>query len=148
MSTNFADILNKPSNEVEKPKPLPAGTYTAVVKGQPRFDKSQKKQTPFVEFTLGILAAGEDIDPDELKESLGETPLGDKTMKNTFYLTDTSLWRLKDFLEALGLDVNTDASLAQLIEETPGMQCTITIGHRASEDGRSMFAEIKNVSAA
>jgi len=147
-ATNFASILDKPASEVEKPKPLAAGTYLAVVKGMPEQGASAQKKTPYVEFTLGFLSAEDDVDPDELKEALGETKLGDKTIKNTFYLTENSLWRLKDWLEALGMDVAGDESLGQLIEATPGSQIMITLGHEASNDGKSVFARIKDFAKA
>lgn len=147
-ATNFSSILDKPASEVEKPKPLAAGTYLAVVKGMPEQGASNLKKTPFVEFTLGFLSAEDDVDPDELKEALGDAKLGDKTIKNTFYLTEGSLWRLKDWLGALGLDIEGDASLGQLIEATPGCQIMITLGHEASQDGKSVFARIKDFAAA
>lgn len=151
--TNFASILDKPASEVEKPKPLAAGTYLVVVKGMPEQGKSAKKKTDFVEFTLGFLQAQDDVDPDELKASLegmdGKVAkLSDKTIKNTFYLTENSLWRLKDWLEALGLDIEGDASLGQLIEASPGCQIMITLGHDASDDGKSLFARIKDFAKA
>lgn len=146
-STSFADILDKPASEIERPKPLPAGTYTCVVKGQPQHGKSSQKQTPFVEFTLGILAAGEDIDEDELKAALTKAdgtvvPLTDKTIKQKYYITEGSAFMLKDFLESCGLDTEGDASTRQLLEETPGCQMTVTLKHEASNDGQSIFARV------
>lgn len=136
---NFAALLDKPSSEIERPKPLPVGTYVAVVQGMPRYDKSSKKQTDFVEFTLKLQAAGEDVDAEELAAVGG---IADKTMKDTYYITEQALWRLKEFLTNCGLETDGDASLRELIEETPGKQVGISIRHEASQDGQSIFARI------
>lgn len=136
---NFGALLDKPGSEIERPKPLPQGSYVAMVQGLPRFDKSAKKQTEFVEFTLKLVEAGEDVDADELKEMGG---LVDKTIKDTYYITEGSLWRLKDFLANCDLDADGDESLRELLEETPGKTIGIFIKHEASQDGTSVFARV------
>lgn len=134
---NFGALLDKPASEIERPKPLPQGSYTCVVKGLPRYDKSSKKQTEFVEFTLQPLDAGEDVDQDSLQEMGG---FQNKTIRATYYITEDSLWRLKDFLSHLGIE--EDGSLRTMIDQTPGRQVVAFIKHRASEDGQSVFAEL------
>jgi len=136
---SFASLLDTPGSEIERPKPLPVGTYVCMVQGLPRFDKSSKKQTDFVEFTLKLLEAGEDVDADELKAMGG---LIDKTIKDTYYITESALWRLKEFLTNCGLDADDDTSLRELIEEAPGKQVGVVIKHEASQDGTSVFARV------
>ncbi|MFA6159363.1 MAG: hypothetical protein WC763_07095 [Candidatus Paceibacterota bacterium] len=136
---NFTSILSRPASETERPKPLPVGSYTALISGLPRFDKSSKKQTDFVEFTLKLLSAHDDVDAEELATMGG---VADKTIKDTYYLTETALWRLKDFLANAGLDVDSGNSYNELIEATPGQQIGISIRHEASQDGQSIFARI------
>lgn len=135
--TSFEDILDKAPGEIERPKPLPVGSYTCIVKGLPRFDKSSKKQTPFVEFTLQPIAAGEDVDQDDL-EAMGG--FANKTIRATYYITEDATWRLKDFLNHCGIEEGE--SLREMIEETPGKQVTAYMKHRPSEDGQSIFAEL------
>lgn len=137
-AANFASILDTPSNEVERPKPLPQGSYIAQVVGMPRYDKSSKKQTEFAEFTLQLLEAGEDVDPDELKDVGG---LKGKTIKATYYLTETALWRYKDFLDHCGAG-DEDATLRERGEAAAGCQVGIFINHEASQDGSSIFARV------
>jgi len=135
---NFGAILDTPSSEVERPKPLPVGSYVCVVKGLPRFDKSSKKQTEFVEFTLQPLTAGDDVDQDALEEMGG---FANRTMRATFYITEDAIWRLKKFLaEDLEID-GEDRTLRQMIDDAPGKQVLVNIKHRASDDG-GIFAEI------
>lgn len=134
---NFGALLDTPSSDVERPKPLPAGSYVCMVQGLPRYDKSAKKQTEFVEFTLKFLSAEEDVDAEELKEMGG---LADKTIKDTYYITETSLWRLKDFLD--NCDIEDEGTLRERIEETSGKQVGVFIKHEASQDGQSIFARV------
>lgn len=134
---NFASLLDTDSQSVERPKPLPQGTYHCVVKGQPRFDKSSKKQTDFVEFTLQPTAAMDDVDQEELTSMGGFV---DKTIKATFYVTENSLWRLKDFLDHCG--VADEGSLRSRIDEAMNSEVLAKLRHEASDDGQSVFARL------
>jgi|SRR5581483_4111054 len=140
---SFSSILDRAPSEIEKPKPLPQGSYTTVLVGQPRIDKSAKKQTEFREFTHKIHAAGDDVDADDLATYLGDNKkLTDVTIKNTYYITEGAVWRLKEFLEHCGIDLDDVDTLAEAIEQTPGKQVGIFINHEASQDGTSVFARI------
>ena len=136
-SPNFGALLDKPASDVERPKPLPQGSYHCVVKGLPRFDKSSKKFTEFVEFTLQPTAAGEDVDEEDLAAMGG---IANKTIRATYYITEDALWRLKDFLSHCGIE--EDGSLRNMIDQTPNCEVIAFIKHRASEDGQSVFAEL------
>lgn len=137
MATTFASILDRPSNEIERPKPIPVGTYSGVVMGLPRYDKSSKKGTEFVEFTIGNLAAGDDVDADAL-DSMGGA--ANKTMKATYYLTEDAAWRLKDFLDHLGIE--DEGTLRERVEQTSGKSVRFFVKHEPSQDGQSVFARI------
>lgn len=139
-SPNFGAILDTPSQEIERPKPLPQGTYTCVVNGLPRMDKSTKKGTEFVEFNLNILAAGEDVDEDALGEMGG---IAGKSTRVTFYLTESSVWRLKKFLvDDLGIEEEDDLTLRGMISMAPGRQVLCHVKHTPSDDGTSVFANV------
>ena len=140
---NFGSLLDRAPSEVEKPKPLPEGQYLWVVQGLPRYDKSSKKQTEFVEFTLKALQAGPDVDQDELATMGG---IADKTTRATFYLTEGSLWRLKEFLEHCG--IGEGDSLREMIEEAQNCQVVGFIRHEASNDGESVFARLGKTASA
>lgn len=146
---NFGSVLDKPAGEVERPRPMPVGQYVWIVQGQPKFDKSSKKQTEYVEFTLKCVEALDTVDADELEDWLTskdgtKRKLGDATQRLTFYLTEGALWRLKDFLAHCGLDVEGDASLRQLIPETTGCQVIGTIAHESSDDGTAVFGRVRS----
>lgn len=135
---NFSNILDTPSNEVERPKPMPQGTYLGVIFGLPRQDKSSKKQTEFVEFTYRFMEAGEDVDEEALADVGG---LAEKTIKDTYYLTEASLWRLKDMLNNVGAG-DDDMTLRARLEETQGKTVKFVVKHEASQDGQSIFHRV------
>jgi hypothetical protein len=143
MAPNFSSILDRAASEVEAPKPFPIGSYVCIVKGLPRFDKSSKKQTEFAEFTLQPISVLEDVDPDALEEFGG---FADKTLRTTFYLTEEAIYRLKDFLVNCGIEPE-GKTLSEMINETPGQTVIAVVGHRASEDGERIFAEVKKTLA-
>ncbi len=142
---SFSSILDTPRSEIERPRPMPVGQYICVIQGQPRFDKSTKKQTEFVEFTLKFNEAVE-VNEDALETWL-EKPDGSKkllqeqTIKSTYYLTESAKWRLNEFLTHCGIEENGE-SLAQAIAETPGKAVMVTIKHEPSQDGSAVFARV------
>lgn len=143
---SFSDILNRPSSQTERPKPLPVGTYLAMVKGQHEEGESAKKRTPFVKFALQLLQAADDVDEVALAEALNGKALHEKTISTTFYVTEDAAWRLGKFLEDLGFEPG-DASYQQMMGQAPGKQVMIAIKHRPSEDGTSVFAEVASTAA-
>ena len=139
MNTSFGAILDKPASDIERPKPLPTGTYVCVVKGLPRYDKSSKKQTEFAEYTLQPLQAGDDVEEEALQEMGG---IANRTIRATYYITEDALWRLKKFIEDCGVEIEDGHSLREYCEQLQGRQVLATIKHRASDDGQSVFAEL------
>lgn len=151
----FGSILDRAPADVEKPKPLPQGSYITSVVGQPRYDKSSKKQTPFVEFTLKVISAGDDVDADELEAFL-EMPDGSKkklseiTIKNTLYDTPAAGYRIKEFVQHCGLNVGDEATGAQgdfdtlreAVESTAGQQVGVYVNHEPFQSGDGFMAKI------
>ena len=137
-AANFGSILDVDPDLILPPKLLPVGTYLCLVQGLPRLDKSSKKQTEFVEFTLKVLEAYKDVDADELEEIGG---IVDKTIKATYYLTPDSTIFLKNFLfNDLGLE--NEGSLRPSLEKAMGNEVLATVRHEPSQDGTRMFARV------
>ena len=141
---NFQDILDDAPTEIVRPKPLPEGTYRWVV-GAPRYDKSAKKSTPFVEFILKAISCEDDIDEEALEEAGG---LDGKQMKATFYLTEDAVWRLDEFHEACGIDLEEEVSRRIRNDQVLNAQVLGRVRHRASEDGTQTFGELRSFAAA
>lgn len=136
---NFSSILDEAPTEVKVPPPMPAGTYTFVVQGQPRYDKSSKKGTEFVEFTLKPVAVGEDVDEDELNSIGG---IDGKTVRATFYLTEDAVFMLDQFHAACGIDLSKPASRKARNDEVVNAEVGGYIKHEASNDGSRVFARL------
>lgn len=146
---NFESILDQRADEVERPRPAPAGTYDGIIKGMYEEGKSSRKGTPFVRFTYAFVAAGDDVDEEALNDWLTSKDgsadnLAERTIKDTYYTTPDALFMLTDMLEAIGIDL-TDKSVRAALSETPNMAVRFAVGHRPSEDGQQVFAEIKKV---
>ena len=146
MSTNFGDILDRQTDDIERPKALPMGGYIWTIKGMYETGESAQKKTPYVEFTCVPIQATEDVDQDELKATLSrkngqDKLLGDMTQRLTFYLTEDALWRLKEFLGHCGIDTE-GRTLSSALEDTPGCQFLGNIRHEPSRDGSTIFAKI------
>lgn len=145
---SFAPILDRAPTDIEPPKVLPVGSYSWIIRGVPRFDKSAQKKTDFVEFTVVPQAALDDVDQETLTEALtkknGEkVALESKSQRLTYYLTEDAIYRLKDFLKHCGFDVDdADASLRQMINESPNRTFGGYVSHKPSDDGERMYANI------
>lgn len=137
----FSSVLDAPVNAAERPPMFPAGNYVAVISGQPKQGESTQKKTPFVEYTIRPLEAVTDtVDEDALKEF---GPLGEAEMRLTFYITEKSAYRHREFLENdLGIDTSGGEGHFTLAQQAPGSQLIITVRHKPREDGKGVFAEI------
>lgn len=146
----IANILDKPASQVERPKPIPQGHYTFLVKGLPRADKSSQKKTDYFEYTLVAQAAHEDVDEEALTEWMtradGSTKtIGDIVQKPKFYLTEGAAFMLKDFIEACGVEETEYETLRQGSELPVNRQVVGLVTHRATENG-GIFAEVRSFS--
>jgi hypothetical protein len=150
-TSSFSDILKVKRGEVERPTPMPVGDYICAVTSEIRQDKSKVKGTKFVEYTYKVLEAMESVDTDALDEWLTKKDgtkkkLTEITIKDTYYITEGSLWRLEDMLKAC-LGENDDMSMEQAIQEVAGCQLIVTIRHESSQDGTAVFARVGGVAA-
>jgi len=140
VQANFGAILDRAPADVKPPETLPVGSYLCIVQGLPRYDKSTKKGTEFAEYTLIIQQAMDDVDEDELKAFEGGVK--GKVIKATYYLTDGAVYRLKEFFEHCGIDVDAAESMRQLMDEPNGCQVIAYMKHEASDDGKRTFARL------
>jgi len=143
---DFSAILDKPASEIERPKPLPVGTYRTIVRGMPEYGESSQKKTPFARFTLEILRAEDDVDQEALDEMGG---CEGKTLRHEIYASFDDrkqqhefTWRAKEFAEHCGVDVDSQ-SIGQCFEACNGAQVMVTVRHEPARDGSdAIFARI------
>ena len=153
----FTSVLDLPSSDIDRTvKPLPQGSYLASVVGQPRIDKSSKKQTEFSEYTMKLLEAKDDVDEDALADYLtlgdgSKKKLTDCTIKATFYHTEGSIGRLLTFfdhLDELTPDQagEVEASPRQRMSEVAGKSCIIHVKHEPWQSGEGVSARVSGTS--
>jgi len=140
---NFQDVLNKPATDVKPPEPLPPGTYLCIVDGPGEFAKIGQKQTDCINWKLKPMQAQPDVDQAALTQALQGKTLQEKMIRHRSFITEESVWRLKEFLAHLGVEEGSK-TLGEMLPEAPGRQVLVTVGHRASEDGTQVFQEVKS----
>lgn len=151
MAVDLSELLNVNLDTVKRPPVLPPGTYHATISDYKVDRTKPPKLTPFVQFVFRNLAAGDDIDPDQLKDAEG-TPidLAKRTMAtrglSNFYLNPDSMFRIKEFLEALGIDT-TGRPLAQALADAKGQSVLLTVTMEQSDDGQQFFNNVTKVTA-
>jgi hypothetical protein len=143
--TNFVDALNRKADEVERPKPLPVGTYLCTIPGPPEMKTIGKNSTPAAEFSVKVIQPREDVDSEAL---LAVGGAGGKTLRLTFYLTEDALFRLKEFLvDTCGIEPG-GRTLGEMIPEAVNRMFNVTVKHRPSQDGTQIYAEIAGTAKA
>ena len=82
---NMSSILDRASSEIERPKPLPVGSYICTVKGLPEYGESSQKKTPQATHILVPTGTLDDVDEEDLEAALSRKSgkaklLGDMTI--------------------------------------------------------------------
>lgn len=138
---DFTEILKGNTlGEIEKPKPLPVGSYIAKINGS-NYDKTKsEKKTPFVRFGLEIVNALSDVNARDLEE-FGD--VAGKKKHVDFYLTDAALHMLQDFLLVhVGLEAE-GMTLEIAIPEAQNNLVGIYIEHEvSSQDNETVYARV------
>lgn len=145
MSVNFNDLLSTKVDEAEKPKPLPTGSYIfAISVEDPKLDVSSQKQTPFVEFLCKPMNPLDDVDPNLLNQVKNWR---EKVLRLPFYLTDDAKYRLKDFMDKVGV-AHQGRTFGECLPELKGKAFKATIKHEISQKSKEPFAVIDDSSIA
>lgn len=149
MVMNFQDAAKMKTSDIERPPLVPIGTYRAVVKKVPVTETIGDGKFDTCDFTLGLIAASDDVDPETLKEFGGltaNTMIRHRFMfnKEDQALFDRSLFNLKRFLEeSLKVEGAEEMSLTQALNSSVGAQCMVFIKHRADKnDSEIQYPEI------
>ena len=142
---SLQDILSKRIGDVEKPKTKPAGWYLISINGAILIESSKKK-TPGVEITFDFVAPHESIDTALLED----VKVAGTQIRDTFYLTEGSLWRLfgdakkgvDGFVQQCGLQPTAEDGLMEVIKMLPGAQVLAEISQEPTQSGDSTFNKV------
>lgn len=145
MAVDFAKLLSKPLDDVKKPPAWPAGTYLGVISAF-KFDDANKNNTPYVRFTVKVTAAGPGLEPSELE---GIDLTKGREFRKDFYMTDDADWRLKEFIESLGVPT-AGRTFAETVPECVNGQVQLEViqqnSTRNAEELVNFAGEMKGVS--
>jgi hypothetical protein len=140
----FQEILDKRSADIKQLKPLPQGTYRAIVNGHPTFNPVGANQTSAVNFKLTGFVPVSYIDPDVMAE-YGN--IAERELTLNLFLTEAAMWRLKQFLDHLGIEEG-DRTLRERIAEAPNRAVIVTITHKMNPNSDQIFANIATTAKA
>jgi hypothetical protein len=140
MALDFSKLLSTPMDTVEKPKPLPTGTYMGVI-SKYEFGESKDKKTPYVRFFLNLTGAGPDIDVGEV----AGIDWSKKQLRRDLYLTDDAIYRLKDLLASIGVPVE-GRTFGESIPDALNCQVMIEVTQRNNpQDPTQIFNDVGTV---
>lgn len=149
---SFEDLLNQNVGSAPQPKPVPVGTYLGKIDGLPKIRPVNRKDgtiVGIVTINIALEEAGEDVDSDELEEAGGLVRNGKaRTVRSDFWQdTDSGgqgwSWQLDAFLAGFGLE---NMSYTAAFQELVGRDVTVSIKHRADDNGR-VFVDVDRVYA-
>lgn len=147
---NFTSILDKPAESLEAPKPVPVGSYLAIISGPEAYSKVGANQTDLVKWPVKLIQPQADVDIAALNEALalkdGTTKsLSDIKLTYDAFLTEASAFMVRDFLANVLVIDPAGKSLRQMISEAIGKQMIVTIVHGLTKgDNPRVFASIKD----
>lgn len=149
MSIDFSAILGKQVGTAPEPKPLPAGTYTAIISELPKPGERKTQEGPkgIVTVTFALQEAMDDVDQDELASAGGllRSDGAAKTLKMDFWLTENSLFLLDRFLASAGFNKDSGKTYTEAFEDLLNREVTLSVEQRTFESrGQNVtVAEVK-----
>src|SRR5262245_34604349 len=138
---SITDILERRSDTFEKLPPLPPGQYVTTVVAYEQ-DHVGPRQTPAVIFTLRGFAPAP-MSPIATGDLSKYGDLSMREMRYTLYLTEAAAWRVRQFLDHLGIEEG-DRSLGERLSEAPNKPVIVTIKHDMGKgpNAGAIFANI------
>lgn len=143
MALDFSKLLSTNMDQVEKPKPLPAGTYLGHIAKYEFGEVNNEKKTPYCRVFLTLSAPGPDVEQSALDEA--KIDLSKRQMRRDYYLSDDAIYRLKEMLASVGVDTR-GRSFGEAIPDILNAPVIIEVSQRnGGDDGTTIFNDVKNV---
>jgi len=138
-TVDFKSLLNRPTDTIEKPKPLPEGQYYGLIAAH-TLKESKEKHTPYVAYAIKLSHAHESVDTD----LLGEIDVSKKQFSKNYFLTEDAMYRLVEFAQSFGEDTD-GKTLADVIVMPLQKMVIVTVTQRNSADGTEIYNDIGDV---
>lgn len=140
MAVDFKSLLSKPVDAVEKPRPLPAGTYFGKIAKYEFLEAKNEKKTPYMRAHLALHSAADDVSSDDLRG----IDITKKTLRRDFYLTDDALYRLKELIESCKIPTG-GRTLSETIPDLLNAQVMVSVTQRSSQTGDEIYNDVSSV---
>lgn len=130
---NWGDLASTRVGEIEPPKGIPEGHYTAIITGAGKTDNVGQNKTLVIQFPIRLNEPLSDVDTEAFAASDGFDKDG---YELGFYLTPKSLYRFTEFGKAMG--ASDDMSIPEMAEylATCGNEFAVTASQGTSKKGR------------
>jgi len=123
-NVDFSEYLSKPVGEMKRIL-LPPGHYHATFKNWTTKESASNKPMLVIDFAL--VAAGEDVPPDQLPEN----GVGNKKLSNFYMLAeDFGQDDIRKTLEATGQEMDPAAPFGQYLDPAKGLPVLLLVEHR------------------
>lgn len=109
---DFTALLHQNMADIKEPEAWPAGLYPGRVLSFAPGESSQKK-TPYIKFNVGVTGYPDNFDD----EDKAKFKIEGKTFNCDYYITEGSLFQLRDLLAGMKLSGFIDEALPQTIGE-------------------------------
>ena len=145
---DFTKLAEFKLEDIEKPKPLPLGTYEAVVEGTPKWgeakfrDKETGEAPPMVTVVYRLVNPTDDVDQEDLAAMGGLIGKNGKprTISQDFIFNGGAPpYSLRRFIEGFGIEGGT---LAEALEGIVGEPVLVTVKHRLDEKTQDRYAQV------
>lgn len=136
---NFNNLLNIKASETKAPEPLPVGTYRAKGKAYQYKEPKGNRTVGIVSFPYAVLAAEDDVDPDQLEAYLASSNFGAAKVAKDIFLNDSDDEKVaadpitKYLTNNVGVEVDPEASLKETLALHNGAEVLIHIVHKMRE---------------
>lgn len=150
---DFSALLSKPADEIKKPKPNPAGSYSGIIK-KFAFDEAKTPRDtanptkPVCELAVGLTEPMDDVDAEDYAAWVADGGvLNARDFGYTMWLTPDAQYRVIELATSCGIAVE-GKSLGEVIAELPNMPVIASVELvQSKKQGQEevFFANITNL---
>lgn len=146
---DFTSVLDVPMDSIEKPKPIPTGTYFAQVVGVPKVKDAtvQGEEQQIVEFSLKLTSA-KAVDSQDQLDAFGDVGAARPVQRAFFFHkppTPEELWAFSQFAKNTLMLETAGKSFKQVCAEAVGKQLLVTVGQRLAQNKAGEMEAYPNV---
>lgn len=139
---NFTSVLDTPMDVIERPKPIPTGTYIGQIVGLPTSREVTTKNGEQETLNINVkIVAPQQVDSPDALNDYGDVTVA-RPLQRTFWFskpaaTPEELWAFKQFCNNTLKLETAGKSMKQVCAEMRGKQLIITVGHNVYNDKNS-----------